>query len=343
MTVHRLRFTVAVMAVLVLLATACSTQTEPGSSSAGASASGGDQGSAEATGLTPLTIAVTPILPTFSVYVAQQEGFFEQHGLDVQLQEIFGSPLIGQAVQSGEAQIGTRNYDGVVSAIASGGVDLEVLYPVVVYDQEQPDAFVMMRSDLAEQGLQALEGETFAVTLGSQQAEAAKQYLADEGVDVDAIEFVEVGYSDMAAAFESGSLGGAHVVEPFITQLEREGLAQSMGAHLGYVGERYLINAAFARGDWIEQNPDVVDSFVAAMEQATEHIMSDHAAMLPLASEYTDTPEDVLTEFYPSRYVLDTELTEEEVRSPITFSAEAGFHEQVPLDDVLAEDFPLEE
>lgn len=298
--------------------------------------------SSEAPGaeLDQLTIAISPILPTFNVFVAQEEGFFAAHGLEVDLQELFGSPLIAQAVQSGEVDLGTRNYDGIVSAIASG-VDFQVVAPVVIYDDEHADAFVMLRSDLAEQGLQAIEGETFAVTLGSQQAEAVRQFLIDGGVDVDLVEFIEVGYGDMAAAFESGSLGGAHVVEPFITQLEDAGLAVSMGAHLGYVAERYLINAAFARGEWIADNPELVERFVAALSDASEFILADPDALLELASEWTGTPEDVLSRFYPERYVVSSTLPSAELQAPIDFNVAAGFHDPVSLDDVLADAFPM--
>lgn len=297
------------------------------------------QGPADA-GTRTISIALSPILPTFNVFVAESKGFFDAQGLDVTIKKVGSSPLIAQAVQSGEVDLGTRNFDGIVSAIASG-VDFKVVYPIVMYDDKQPDAFVMLRSDLAGRGLKALEGQSLAVTLGSQQAEAVKRYLRANGVDVDAVKFVEVTYGDMTAAFANKAIAGAHVVEPFITRFERDGIARSMGPHLGYVSPRYLINAAFGRGEWMTKNPDTVRRFVQAMNEATTLIRNDPQSLLPLAAEWTGTAPDILSSFYPSRYVVATEVAPQELQGPIDFNVDAGFHKRVALADVLAADFPL--
>lgn len=329
----------AVAATALLLA-ACAAEASDTDAAApdaeGATAGTGDE-------LEPVTIGITPILPTFAIYVAEEKGFFEAEGLAVTFQEIFGNPLIAQAVQAGEVQIGTRNYDGIAAAV-SEGADLQLLYPTVIYDEAKADAFIMMRTDIADEGVAGLAGQSFAVGSGSQQEAAVKTFLEGEGVDPSSVQFTEVSYADMAAAFESGALGGAHVVEPFITQLVDAGLAEPVGTHLGLIADRYLINVSFASGAWIDDHPEEVAAFAAAMEQSVTYILEniESEEILDLATQWTGTEPELLTRFFPSRYEIATEITLEELTAPLEFALETGtMRSEVAVEDLVSDVFPL--
>ncbi|MPZ51756.1 MAG: hypothetical protein GEU79_03315 [Acidimicrobiia bacterium] len=303
----------------------------------------------------PLRIGLLQFLPTFNIFVAEQEGFFDDEGLDVELVYIQDFNLIGQAVESGDVEIGARNYDGILSAIAQD-FEWRVVYPHVLYSSDAPDAQLMVRSDLfgsPEEAAQALEGETFAVNVGTQSWMASQVYLENEwGVDPSTLEYVEIPYADILAAFDQGTAAGAHVVEPFAAQMEEAGVGKPLGPHLDSVAllpphgngtERFLIQASFARSDWIAENADTMERFVSAMNAATESILENPDQYNDLAVEFTGMEESVvLGELYPDRYIVDSSVTADEALAEIRFNAATGLiDKELTLDEVLAEQFPL--
>ncbi|MQB01321.1 MAG: hypothetical protein GEU78_13685 [Actinobacteria bacterium] len=305
-----------------------------------------------------LRVGLLEFLPTFNIYVAEQEGYFDDEGLDVELVYMQDQNLVGQAVESGEVDLGSRNYDGILAAIAQG-FDWRVIYPHVLYSSNSPDAQLMIRSDLytgsAEDAAKALENEPFAVNVGGQSWMSVQVYLENNwNVDPEKIEFVDVAYSDMLAAFDQGTVAGAHVVEPFVAAIEEAGVAKSLGPHLDSVAmlppygngtERFVIQSSFARADWIEENGEAVQRFVRAMDSATQAILDDPEQFNDLAVEFTGLEEDVvLGGLYPERYSVDTVITPDEARAPINFNFATGLIDrELDLDEVLSEFFPLEQ
>lgn len=314
------------------------------------------EGSGDADQPQKLKIGLVQFLPTFSIFVAEQQGFFEAEGLDVELVYIQDQNLVGTSVESGDVQIGSRNYDGILTAVATG-FEWKALYPHVLYSSESPDAQLMIRTDLMEGDPEAaarsLEGQPFAVNVGGQSWMSTQVYLENQfGVDPETIEYVDVPYSDMLAAFDQGTIAGAHVVEPFVTAIEDAGVAESLGPHLDSVAllppegngtERFVIQASFARTDWVEANADIVDRFVRAMDAATQAILDDPEQFNELAVEYTGLEEDVvLGGLYPDKYTVATSVTREEAEAPIRFGKSTGLIEgDLELEDVLAQQFPL--
>jgi NitT/TauT family transport system substrate-binding protein len=306
----------------------------------------------------PLRVGLLEFLPTFNIYVAEQEGYFEDEGLDVELVYMQDQNLVGQAVESGEVDLGSRNYDGILAAVAQG-FEWRAIYPHVLYSSNSPDAQLMIREDLytgtAEDAAKALENEPFAVNVGGQSWMSVQVYLENQwDVDPETIEFVDVAYSDMLAAFDQGTVAGAHVVEPFVAAIEEAGVAKSLGPHLDSVAllpphgngtERFVIQSSFARADWIEDNGEAVQRFVRAMDSATQAVLDDPEQFNDLAVEFTGLEEDVvLGGLYPEKYVVDTVITPDEARAPINFNYATGLIDrELELNEVVSDYFPLEQ
>ncbi|MCA0347183.1 MAG: ABC transporter substrate-binding protein, partial [Actinobacteria bacterium] len=116
-----LRFTAiaAAAAAIALGLTACS----------GGSLDGGDTAPSENTGSTELTkviVGVLPIAPAAAVQLGIDEGIFEKHGLDVELQLGDGGAALLPAVSSGSMQFAVGNPLSVLTA-ASQGLDMRIV------------------------------------------------------------------------------------------------------------------------------------------------------------------------------------------------------------------------
>jgi len=84
-----------------------------------------------------MTIAVPGIPPVFSglfVYVAKEEGFFKDQGLDVEVRPFDSGASAAQAVVAGNVDLSLSPTAAIVRMISNAGVDL-----VGIYGQEHPD------------------------------------------------------------------------------------------------------------------------------------------------------------------------------------------------------------
>jgi NitT/TauT family transport system substrate-binding protein len=129
-----------------------------------------------------------------------------------------------------------------------------------------------------------LEGHSVAVnTLGVQAEFTIREVVAQHGGDPDQVNFVELGFPDMLAALDSGSVDAVWEVEPFVT------MAEDAGYHL--VSYNYLetiagapSNVIIASENGAAQDSDLMDRMTAAIDEATE-----------FAQENPDQVREVLT------------------------------------------------
>lgn len=77
-------------------------------------------GGAEGGGLEAVTVGVIPIVDVAPVYLGQDQGFFEECGLDVSLETGQGGAAIVPAVVSGESQFGFSNITSLLLAASEG-------------------------------------------------------------------------------------------------------------------------------------------------------------------------------------------------------------------------------
>ena len=103
---------ISILAVLGLAA--CGAQADPGTGSSA------DTSDAPAE-VQPLVAGVIPVTDIGPVYMAQQNGVFEENGFDLTLQPAGSSTEIIQAMQSGQVQIGYGGSTGTFQTDENGG------------------------------------------------------------------------------------------------------------------------------------------------------------------------------------------------------------------------------
>jgi NitT/TauT family transport system substrate-binding protein len=111
----------------------------------------------------------------------------------------------------------------------------------------------------------------------------------EAGVDPSTIEGVQVPPPNTVDQFNSGEIDAAEALEPFASALEGMGNV-SIGDPFAAIGLPLATNFWIAQGEWATANPDAVEGFTAAMEQAIEFIASDEEAARSVLMEYTGLP-----------------------------------------------------
>jgi NitT/TauT family transport system substrate-binding protein len=249
----------------------------------------GGGGETEAGGQASLSVQDTAGVPSAFLEYGVQQGFFEEHQLDVEVTPSQGGATVVPAVVSGDSDIAGSNVVSVLLAQAKD-IPIKIVAPgTFVRSSEQQDfSAILVPGDSDIRSPRDLEGKTLAVNTLENVAElTAKESLSKQGVDVSGIELAEVDFPDMNGALAQGRVDAAFQIEPFVSLGLREGYRV---IDRPYVGTKpgLQIGSYFTSEQFLAENADVVERFrqgVADTAAAIAEEPADFRRFLPEASE----------------------------------------------------------
>ena len=223
-------------------------------------------GHAPASAQTKMTIA-TGVDPVFSAYyVAQEEGLFKKHGLDVRINTgPSGSAMVAFLVNGQiESAFGSE-----IAGVANHNLDPNVVVVAQATRLVRWIAVVGRNIDT----LDGLKGKKVGIARGSG-GEVFWLAMLDK-LKLNAADYtvVNVEAPEMVAALERGNIDAYAVWEPWVTR----GLAAVKNTKVLRDQEGILEQGVYIymnRG-WITKNPAAAESFVRALIEATDLINKD--------------------------------------------------------------------
>jgi NitT/TauT family transport system substrate-binding protein len=238
-----------------------------------------------------LNVGVIPIADVAPLYLGMKKGFFEEEQLTIKPQLAEGGAAITPAVVSGDFQIGFSNTVSLLIA-ASEDLPVEIISQGVLGGKTEEEAWadLLVLKDGPIKDTKDLEGKTIAVnTLKNICEVTIKASLEKDGVAVDTLEFAEVPFPDMNAALEAGRVDGACVVEPFVSQ-GTAGAARGIDPFYVRTAPDLTVATYFTSTQYAEQNADVVDRFVSAMNKSLTYAQSHPDEVRDVLLDYTEIP-----------------------------------------------------
>ncbi|HEU4390493.1 MAG TPA: ABC transporter substrate-binding protein [Blastocatellia bacterium] len=208
--------------------------------------------------------------------VAEQQGFFEAEGLDVEIQDVQGGAKALQALVGGSADVVIGYYDHTIQMHAKNkqitAIALLGRYPGLVLG---------VRSDLAGvSSIDGLKGLRVGVTApGSSTQFMADFLLTKHGLRASDISIIGIGAGSTAvAAIEQKQVDALVNMDPMITVLEARGLIRLLvdtrterGTNEVFGGE-YPGASLYTTQEFIEQRPSSALRLVMAIIKALRWI-----------------------------------------------------------------------
>jgi NitT/TauT family transport system substrate-binding protein len=253
---------------------------------------------------TKMTIA-TGVDPVFSAYyVAQEEGLFKKHGLDVRINTgPSGSAMVAFLVNGQiESAFGSE-----IAGIANHNLDPNVVVAAQAARLVRWLALVGRNID----NLDGLKGKKVGVARGSggeifwlAMLEKLKLNAADYTV-------VNVEAPEMVAALERGNIDAYAVWEPWVTR----GLAAVKNTKVLRTQEGILEQGVFIYMNlgWIKKNPDPADGFMRALVEATELINKDRPRAAKAVSAFLKSLDPPMVEQLMTKLRYDMELSQDSI------------------------------
>jgi NitT/TauT family transport system substrate-binding protein len=269
---------------------------------AACSSSGGGENEGSPGELTPVTMGVVVTTSTVPIYVAQSEGIFEDHGLDVELEAVQNFAAAAPSLLNGQINFATAATAPVITAIDEGMPLLAVAgTSATVEDPRAEGNQLVVRTDGGIEDILDMAGHkvgTNAVGSGPYAAILASYVRA--GGDPDDIEWVVMPMNEQVAALESGELDAAVLAEPFT------GMALSDGHE--------AIFSAYREPGYEIMEPDspyvVLLSSETYLAENAEIAGRVRDAMIE-ANEVAEENPDLVVELLVSEAGMDPEVAEE--------------------------------
>jgi NitT/TauT family transport system substrate-binding protein len=262
-----------------------------------------------------LKMAVLPILDTLPMYVAQQEGFFDKHGVKVEFVPVQSAAERDQVIVAGQA-------DGMINDPVA----------VQLYNKEEPQVQIVRYAETATpersmfrllaagesdvQTVEDLKNVEIGISEGTVIQYMTERLLESQGFTPQDIKTIAVPkMSDRMALLGTGELKAAMLPEPLSSLAVQNGarpiLDDTTKPEISYTTYAF-------RKPVIDQNPDAIRAFLAAIEEAITLINQDPQKWSSLLVEQKVVPQPIAGSFLVPSFVT------------------AGVPSQAQWEDVLA-------
>ncbi len=283
-----------------------------------------------AASLAQVIISTAPIASEAPVYIGLQEGFFEDHGIELSVVVTAGAAEDAPLLQSGEIQFASMTLVSLAQA-REAGVDIKMAGPPAAWSTGVPgDDFVGVYAR-PESGIESpadLAGKTVATnTLAGLGPMVIRNSVKVHGGDPAAVEFVEVGFPEMISVLENDQVDAIWLAEPFITMAEEAGFVPVAWPFQDVDPDSYPTAFLVTTSEFAENNAEVYDAFIAAYSEALA---------------YTAANDDAVRASLPNLTGLSPELAEA-ITMP-KFAPGTFTNDQIqPMADVIYEDGAVSE
>ena len=198
------------------------------------------------------------------MYVAINEGFFEEEGIKIDLSTGQGADKTMQQLLSGSADIGFSGPEQVVYIYNQGRED----YPVVFAQLTKKDgSFLVGREEEKDFSWSSLRGKEIIGGRPGGIPEMALEYVLNENglnPEEDVNMVTNIDFTATSGAFKSGTAEYVALFEPTASMLEKDGsgyIVSSIGESAGNIA----YTCFYTTKSYMEKNPEIIQSFTNAI------------------------------------------------------------------------------
>lgn len=240
------------------------------------------------------------------MYVAIEEGYFEEEGISLTLVTGFGADKTMTAVLTGEADIGFMGSESTVYTYVGGTEDYVVNFAQLT---QRAGNFLVAREPIDDFSWKMLIGRDVLGGRAGGMPEMVFEYILEmNGIDPADVNIDQsIDFGSTAAAFSGGQGEFTVEFEPHATSLEQQGqgyVVASLGKDSGFVP----YTAFSAKKSYLENNRETIQAFTNALQRGMDYVQSHNPKEIAevIAPQFAETDLDTLTTIVERYYEQNT-------------------------------------
>lgn len=241
-------------------------------------------------GAETVRMGVQPWLGYGPLWVAEEKGFFDQRGVDVDLMNFNWDQDMTAALASGNLHVVAAGSNAVIANV-NQGVDQKGF--LVMDLSFEADAIL---AGAGVGSIADLKGKSVAFETGATSDLLMNYALRENGMTLADVTHVPMGASEAGLALIAGRVDAAVTYEPYISTA----LAQDGGYKVLYTAAEkpgLISDMLTASGAWIAANPDEVKAIILAWDDAVRFIRENPAEGKAMIAKAVGSP---MEEFDPA-------------------------------------------
>lgn len=275
-------------------------------------------------------------------YIALEQGYFEEEGLDVELTLTSGADNVMAAILSGDSDIGLSGSEATIYVFNKGEKDYIKTFAQLT---QKDGSFIVSREKIDNFTLEDMKDK---YVIGGRQGgmpEMTLEYaLKQNNINpkTDLTIDTSIDFASMAGAFIGGTGDFVTLFEPLATQIVNEGYGYKV-AQLGTLTDNVPYTAYNARISYIKENPETIEGFTKAVQKGLDFIHTKTSDEITTAimdqfpdTSYNDIKSAVESYLENDTWPKTTTFTEESFDHLQNIVIEAGFlDKKVSYNDLI--------
>lgn len=204
------------------------------------------------------------------LYVAIEEGYFNEENIDIKLILTPGADKVSAAVLSGDVQIGFAGAESAIYVYEKNEKDYLQIFSGLTKRDGQ---FILGRKDKKDFSLKDLYGKEILV--GRSSGMPALNFLnalKNEEIDKNKIKInYNIDFASLSGAFIGNTGDYVNLFEPTALKLENEGYGYVLQS-IGLLSGEMPYTTFYARKSYIENNKEIIKSFTKAINNGLEFV-----------------------------------------------------------------------
>ncbi|MGA2393665.1 MAG: ABC transporter substrate-binding protein [Candidatus Lustribacter sp.] len=278
--------------------------------------------------------AATPIEGDALLFLAQSEGYFARAGLQLDVQTMTSGEATAAAIIGGDIAIGSMNTMSLAVAHQNGTALVAIGGGPMYESSHLGSQFMVAKTSAIASGAD-LNGKTVAVNVLRGSAQLASQAWIDKhGGDSKTVQWVEMPFSLMQAALESGRINAALITQPFATTAQAT--CRSLGSPNDAIASRFLNGVYVTTSTWVAAHRSAAARVREALNKAAHWYNTDPAASVGAVA--TLTKQDPAVVARSVRTLFGEEVTPALLQPVIDLGARYGILKRsFPAAEIIAQ------
>ena len=237
-----------------------------------------------------LVIAAVPTASSAGLYIAQQEGFFRQAGLNVKIRSVRSDATVTSDLLNGSIDVLNGAYPGFIAAQVHGTGRFHILADGYAGAPNVDEIVVLPSSGLTS--ARQLAGRTIAVNaLDSIAALLVSSTLESVGVPPSKVHLVAMPFPAMPAALRAHRIDAAYEAEPYLSEAEAQAGAENLIDVNGGATQNFAIDGYVATVRWCQRYPKTAAAVARAIDRGQALADTDRPLVQSVLQKYASISE----------------------------------------------------